>query len=495
MKSWKWEHVAGLVKSLSINEKRYFALMQKEEAKSQHYVKLFDAINKQYSVKQINDKFSATKINLSYEKSYLTKMLLKSLRNFHESSSIDTIIYQVLFDIEILLDKKLYVFCLAYAEYYLELCKECELFEFQLLLLKGKRRCILRMGNADAYAENNIIEAAAEKDCLQKLENINTFKALHQQTHQILNRKEGLLNAQDKTILKAIVENKILSDINNAQSLLAKMMFFDIKIWYYSNSAGNHSKAYEYSSEKIELLETNPFVLKSAPLTYMSVYANHYIRAYALGKMDELPNVIEKIDLIANSKSPFISQDIKNEAFSHSSEKILDYCVATLDFTNGIHYYMVNKKRMKQQNFKLNPFFQMTQHYFAAYFYFHLKDYKQTLKHLKIIFDDFKPETRLISYVCAKVLNVLLHFELQNFELLPYLLKSTERLLKANNINSNTFITTDNLIKKLSPTTSKKEKHKLFTDYLSQLNNLKESGDIAFANDIGLNYWAQEKLK
>ncbi len=32
--------------------------------------------------------------------------------------------------------------------------------------------------------------------------------------------------------------------------------------------------------------------------------------------------------------------------------------------------------------------------------------------------------------------------------------------------------------KKLSP---KKEKHKLFTDYLSQLNNLKESGDIAFA--------------
>lgn len=84
-----------------------------------------------------------------------------------------------------------------------------------------------------------------------------------------------------------------------------------------------------------------------------------------------------------------------------------------------------------------------------------------------------------------------MHYELQNFELLPYLLKSTERLLKANNIKSDAFITTDNLIKELSPT-AKKEKHKLFTEYLSQLNNLKESGDIAFANDIGLNYWAQE---
>ncbi|HOY42738.1 MAG TPA: hypothetical protein PLX60_12790, partial [Chitinophagales bacterium] len=388
MKSWKWEHLSELVKSLSVNEKRYFALMQKEDAKGKNYLKLFEAVNNQIETKKIIEKFSGTKMNVSYEKSYLIKILLKSLRNFHESSSIDTIIYQALFDIEILLDKKLYVFCLAYTEYYLELCKECELYEFQLLLLKGKRRCILRMGNAEAYAENNRKEAETEAVCLEKLRNIHEFKALHQQTHQLMNRKEGMINAEDKALLKKIVENKILSDVKNAHSFLAKMMFYDIKIWYYSNSLKNHLVAYEYSAKKIELLETNSFVLKSAPLTYMSVYANHYIRAYALNKIDELPNIVAKIDLIANSKSPFISQDIKNEAFAHSSEKILDSCVATLDFTNGVRYFMLNKKRMKQQNFKLNDFFLMTQHYFVAYFYFHLKDYKQTLKHLKIIFDD-----------------------------------------------------------------------------------------------------------
>ena len=495
MKSWKWEHIADLVKSLSVNEKRYFALMQKEDAKGQHYMKLFDAINKQLSVKQINDKFSGTKINLSYEKSYLTKMLLKSLRNFHESSSIDTVIYQALFNIEILLDKKLYVFCMAYTEYYMELCKECELFEYQLLLLKGKRRCILRTGNAEAYAENNKIEAETEKECLEKLNNIHAFKDLHQQTHQLLNRKEGLFNAEDKALLKKIVENEILTDVNNATSFLAKMMFYDIKIWYYTNALKNHTTAYEYSSKKIELLENNVFVLKSAPLTYMSVYANHYIRAYSLHKIDELPNIIDKIDLIANSKSPFISQDIKNEAFSHSSEKILDYCLASRDFTKGVHYFMLNKKRMKQQNFKLNDFFYMTQHYFAAYFYFHLKDYKKAIKHLKIIFDDYKPETRLISYVCAKVLNILLHFELQNFELLPYLMKSAERLFKANNISSDAFSLTEALLRKITPATSKKEVKHLFANYLTQLNGLTNTSDIAFATDCGLFLWAEEKLK
>ena len=113
MKSWKWEHLSDLVKSLSVNEKRYFALMQKEDSKSKNYIKLFDAVNQQVETKKIIAKFSGTKMNVSYEKSYLIKILLKSLRNFHESSSIDTIIYQALFDIEILLDKKLYVFCLA----------------------------------------------------------------------------------------------------------------------------------------------------------------------------------------------------------------------------------------------------------------------------------------------------------------------------------------------------------------------------------------------
>ena len=49
--------------------------MQKEDAKNQHYMKLFDAINRQLSIKEIQDRFSGTKINLSYEKSYLTKML------------------------------------------------------------------------------------------------------------------------------------------------------------------------------------------------------------------------------------------------------------------------------------------------------------------------------------------------------------------------------------------------------------------------------------
>ncbi len=495
MKSWKWEHLSELVKSLSVNEKRYFALMQKKDSKSKNYIKLFDAVNQQVESKKIIAKFSGTKMNVSYEKSYLIKILLKSLRNFHESSSIDTIIYQALFDIEILLDKKLYVFCLAYTEYYLALCKECELYEYQLLLLKGKRRCILRMGNNDAYAANNIIEASTEMNCLQKLENINNFKALHQNMHQLLNRKEGLVNAEDKARMKKIIENEILTDINNAHSFLAKMMFYDIKIWYNANCINNHSVAYDFSIKKIKLLENNTFVLKSAPLTYMSVYANQYIRAYAMQKLDELPNIIAKIDLIANSKSPFISQDIKNEAFAHSSEKILDYCVATLNFTKGVQYFLLNKKRMKQQNFKLNDFFLMTQHYFVAYFYFHLKEYKNAIKHIKIVLDDFKPETRLITFICAKMINILVQYELGNFELIPYLLKSTERILKSNKIENPAFYLTDALLKKLTPTTSKKDAKELFTNYSSQLNNLTNRYDIAFVQDVGLHFWAEEKLK
>lgn len=495
MKSWKWEHINELVHSLSVNEKRYFSLMQKINSKEKNYLRLFEAINQQLNSKQIAEKFSDTKINISYEKSYLIKMLLKSLRNFHESSSIDTIILQALIDIEILLDKKLYVFCLAYTEYYIVLCKECELFEYHLLLLRGKRRCILRLGNSNQYEQNISDEETEEKNCLQNLQNLNIYKTLHQKAHLLCTRKKGVMNDKDRKSLKEIFSDTMLDNIGKAHSFMAKMMFYDIKIWYYNYAENNHIKAYQYSAAKIELLEQNEFVLKSSPLTYMSVYANHYIRTYALQKIEELPNIIAKIDFIANNKSPFISQDIKNEAFSHSSEKILDYCVATRNFTKGVYYFMQNKKRMKQQNFKLNDFFYMTQHYFVAYFYFHLKEYKSAIKHIKIVLDDFKPETRLITYVCTKMLNILVQFEIGNFDLIPYLLKSTERLLKLNQTDYKAFYLTDTLLKKITPATTKKEIKNLFSNYLSQLNNITDTSEIAFATDSGLYLWAQEKIK
>ncbi|MFN8295613.1 MAG: hypothetical protein U0T69_05425 [Chitinophagales bacterium] len=495
MKSWKWEHINDLVQSLSVNEKRYFSLMQKMNEKDKNYLRLFEAINQQLNSKQIAEKFSDTKINISYEKSYLIKMLLKSLRNFHESSSIDTIILQALIDIEILLDKKLYVFCLAYAEYYIELCKECELFEYHLLLLRGKRRCILRLGNSNQYEQNISDEETEEKNCLQKLQNLNIYKTLHQKAHLLCTRKKGVMNDKDRKSLKEIFSDPMLDNINNAHCFMAKMMFYDIKIWYYNYAENNHIKAHQYSAAKIDLLEHNSFILKSSPLTYMSVYANHYIRTYALQKLDELPNIIAKIDFIANNKSQFISQDIKNEAFAHSSEKILDYCVATENFEKGIQNFMQNKKRIRQQHFKLNAFFQMTQHYFAAYFYFHLKDYKNAIKQIKIVLDDFNPETRLVCYVCTKMMNILVQYELGNYDLIPYLLKSTDRLLKSNSIQNSVFILTDNLLRKIIVLHSKKEIQQHIRVYRENLKDIKDYNEIEFYKDTGLLYWAESKVK
>lgn len=493
MKTWKWSHIHELVQSLTPNEKRYFSMMQKMNGKEKNYLRLFEAINQQLSYHQIAEKFADTKVNVSYEKSYLTKMILKSLRNFHESSSIDKLIFQVLADIEILLDKKLYTFCLAYSEFYLELCKECELYEYQLLLLKGKRRCILRLGYIDKYAENIELERASEEECLQKLNNYSIYKKLHQKMHLICTRKKGVMNTEDKKLLHEIFKQPELENINLAQSFIAKMMFYDIKIWYYNYYEENYLAAYKFSAAKIELLENNTFVLKSSPLTYMSVYANHYIRAYALQKIDELPNIIERIDFIANHKSPFIAQDIKNEAFAHSSEKILDYCVATNQFEKGIHYYSQNKRRIQQQHFKLNAFFQMTQHYFAAYFYFHLKDYKNAIKQIKIVLDNFNPETRLVCYVCTKMMNILVQYELGNYDLIPYSLKSMERLLKSNNIQNKAFELTDTLLRKIITLHSKKEIQFHVNNYLMSLKSLKDYDESSFCKDSGLLYWAENQ--
>jgi hypothetical protein len=49
-----------------------------------------------------------SKMNVSYEKNYLKKMILRALRNFNEDLTDNLTALQTLIDLEILFNKKLY---------------------------------------------------------------------------------------------------------------------------------------------------------------------------------------------------------------------------------------------------------------------------------------------------------------------------------------------------------------------------------------------------
>ena len=111
--------IFNIIKSLSMNEKRYFKIYCKQHVLNgqNKYVLLFDLIDQQSvfndsSIKLELKKHKFSTNNFSSDINYLTRILLKCLNEFHAEKTSDLKIKQNLITIEILFYKGLYEECL-----------------------------------------------------------------------------------------------------------------------------------------------------------------------------------------------------------------------------------------------------------------------------------------------------------------------------------------------------------------------------------------------
>ena len=97
-----------LIKSLENSEKRYFKLFTSQQKGNKNYLKLFELIEKQPHYDEVKllkkIKFSQS---LDFSKNYLYKMILKSLRAYHEQKSPEAQVHNLLTEINILEQKGL----------------------------------------------------------------------------------------------------------------------------------------------------------------------------------------------------------------------------------------------------------------------------------------------------------------------------------------------------------------------------------------------------
>ncbi|HYG17222.1 MAG TPA: hypothetical protein VEC12_15805, partial [Bacteroidia bacterium] len=109
----KTDSLFVLVKSLGSSEKRYFRLMCSSE--KANYLQLFEAVDNQdeYDEQALKQKFKGRKFisQLHVTKNYLRKLILKSLRDYHNGISPDAEVKECLRNAEILFNKELYTLC------------------------------------------------------------------------------------------------------------------------------------------------------------------------------------------------------------------------------------------------------------------------------------------------------------------------------------------------------------------------------------------------
>jgi hypothetical protein len=417
-----------LIKSLSKQEKRYFKLFAARHVigEQNNYLLLFDAIDRQlkYDEAAIRQKFRKETFakQLHVIKNYLFTLIMRSLRNFHASDTDDKF-HDMLRDAQILYDKGLHAQSQKVLERARKYAVEHERF-LQLLEIQRWEHTIIHQNN-----ELSKLERYAARDIHDELEFIDKYRNLLQ--FQLLNDKMFIQywkvgiarNKEEKEMMARIFDEQLFNSAENAKSFLAKYYYHNA-LFTYQYCSGQLQGSYETMNTLVLMIEALDPTLSRYASKYISALNNLYAVQKELQFNDEAFETLRKLRHISVK-----STTNKAELFMRSYILELDLYISTGEFAKGASSIPQIAEDFGKYVGMINKQSKLVFYYNFAYICFGAGNHDEALSWNNQLLNDSDLSTREDIHCFGRILNLIIHYELGNNQLLEYIAKSTYRFL------------------------------------------------------------------
>lgn len=493
MEQAKVDSTAKLIQSLTPSEKRYLKLNVLDLNKGNNAVKLYHFYTSYIPNNDISEfpEYLTKGMNLSYEKSNLRRVILRSLRNYHENLNDTSFSLNTLLDIEILFNRKLYDDALSIIDKMLKITTEMELFVQKLEYLLWYRKLLIRKGDYATLSKRADFLEAEINDCFKKNQNLNDYRCIQSKLLGIISKSGVLISDEATSELKNIIKHSLLSDEKNALSFNAKCHFYEAWGWYYKLTL-QPKKSLSISENFITFLEENFEKTIQYPQIYFSALSNYVTRCTSLNKYDQALKGIEKLKSITTIKGLKIDDSLKVTVTAFALERKLTIHTYTHDFKEAIALFEEVKLFIKKNGEATHLTFKNVTRIFTSISYFHLADYKAALTLIREMFDDKSDNQRYDNYLYAHLLQILIHYEMGNFRLIPYLVKAAKHFCKSKKFNEKSIPLFMELISRLTKATTEKEKLKMKAENLAIFKTLNNNENTIFET-LSLDLWFAKK--
>ncbi|MEM9819746.1 MAG: hypothetical protein AAF985_01685 [Bacteroidota bacterium] len=423
----------NLIKSLSGTEKRYFKVYvnNRHGERESKYLQLFEAIDLQATFdeealkKAVYGTQPVQTRKYSELKSYLYDLILKVLQGYDEKTSIDFRLKNKLQSVRVLYKRSHYLECIELLEKAKKLAYKYEFFLHVVEILDWEKRV--------AYAQENIefLDSelkrinGEEKYCLEQIRNLSTYRNILYQLI-ISRRKDAVLRSEKKVEnLNRIMSHPMLESIERATSHRARILFYRIYS-NYSYSILAYEDFYHYSRQMVLAMEAQTHLLQEETSAYIFGMTNLMLSCGLLQKHEELRELLDAFRQIKAN-----SLDDEFRIFKHYNNFNFRLCITTGDFESGLKAlksHLKEAKKFERQSFERGSFY-----FQYCYIYFGMGDFGQALECLNQWLSLPKSVEREDLQSLARILNLIIHYEMENTELLEYLVRSTYRFLKKRN--------------------------------------------------------------
>lgn len=485
-----------LIKSLTKSEKRFFKLSSSLQSGEKNYLKIFDYIEGQddYNEAELKEFFKGERFikHLPSEKNHLYKLILKSLRSYYSEQSINSSLKQEIKNVEILYNKALYKECEKFVSRAKNTAKKYEKFYYWFELINWEKKLLdsaYESGQFDIDLDKLIEE---EEYVIARLRNLAEYTIIYSKINLIFRSGGFTRNEKERKVVAAIANHHLIKGKNTALSSKAASICYYIKGLCAATNR-NYADSYQFFNRTKEILDNNPFIKVDVSQRYLMALI-HLLRCYIdsedYGKARDLINEIRSLE----GKKGFNSIDIAVRIFGNSYNQELVLLHKLGEFENSVKLIpKIEKERQKFED-KLSKEMEILLTYNSAYSYFGVGDYKKALQYLNIVLNDNEQNLRQDIYSFSRIFNLVIHYELENYDFLEYVIKSTNRYLSKQERDYVIEITCIKYIRKLAKTHDSIGKLELFEEMENEVKELlKDENERVILEYFDLPAWIHSK--
>jgi hypothetical protein len=420
------EDLFVLIKSLTKTEKRHFKLFSGSASGEKKYLQLFDAISEQeqYDEAAILDQFENEKFvkNFSVAKAYLFESILNSLEVFHSDKTFDGQLRKQINHIKILASKKQYGLCLKLISKAKKLASDFDYYTYAYEL-STIEESVMQSLNEIKWLEENYERIYREEDkILEKLKNFQNYRK--QSTKSVARgTKQG--RSRDLDTVKrydALKKPKLLLDPSKALSDRALITYYFLNGTYHYFRNDN-SGSLGYFLELKKFIESKPHYPKLYFHPYL--YSLNNIISVGMGIL-RFEEMLETLDALKNIKydSPAENASIQLRYYIQLTHILIYYgrYAEAFESIPEIETWFKNNSRNE-----LHKAHKLTLLLNISIIYFTAGNYKICLSYLNRMLNTEAKDMAYDTYGFVRLLNLIVHFELGNHDLLPSITRSTYR--------------------------------------------------------------------
>ncbi len=420
-----------LICSLEKSEKRHFKLYIKRSSAKEDLkiIQLFDAMDKleEYDEKLLLKKLPfVTKPQLANLKTHLYKQLLASLRLLKSTENIDLQLSEHLDDARLLYNKGLKLQSLKILEKAKEIAKANHKFNFlaQVISLEKKIETLHITRSSTDKTATLAAEALQISGHIDRVTRLSNLALL---LYRWYIKNGHARNEMDGNDLKKFFSQSLPADVNEITEFYEKLYLYQSYCWY-AFIRQDFLLYYRYSQKWIDLFDEDESMI--------SVETGHYIKGmhnllnahFDLRNFQQFQKTLLKFE--AYAKTPVANQhdNFRIHTFIYINSAKINWHLMLGNFKEGLELVPGIVEKLQEYALYIDGHRILVFNYKIATLYFGSGDYSTSIDYLQKIING-EADLRIDLQCYARLLHLMAHYELGNFEIIESLIKSVYRFM------------------------------------------------------------------